>query len=194
MKKAALVLLVALISFSLGPVSHGFAQTKVVHITLIDENGSGEDGSSQITDQGDGTTKVELIMTNEPEGAEQPASIHAGTCTNLDADVAFALDPVKDLKSTSTIKTSLSTLLSSKYALVVAKSASDNTVVSCGIFPSAAVASGATMTMDQVMSTLLDEATELQGTIQKKEADASTNAYNAFHATFAAHENDIKAA
>src|SRR5438477_5174814 len=107
MKKLTLVLLVTLLSFSLGPVSHGFAQGKLVRITLIDENGSGEDGSSQVTDQGNGTTKVELIMTNEPEGAEQPASIHAGTCTSLDADVAFALDPVKDLKSTSTIKTPL---------------------------------------------------------------------------------------
>ena len=49
------------------------------------------------------------------------------------------------------------------------------------------------MTMDQAMETLLDQANELAGTIAKKEADASTNAYNAFHATFAAHEDDIKA-
>ncbi len=133
-------------------------------------------------------------MTNEPEGAAQPASIHAGTCISPDADVAFALNPVQDLKSTTAITTPLSTLLNSKYALLVAKSASDNTVISCALFPSAAIANGQTLTMDQVTSTLLDEATELQGTIQKKEVDASANAYNAFHGTFTAHENDIKTA
>ena len=133
-------------------------------------------------------------MTNQPQGAEQPAGIHAGTCISPDADVAFALQPVKDLKSTSTIQTPLSTLLNSNYAIVVEKSASDSTITSCGIFPSAAVASGGTLTMDQVMSELLNQATQLQGEIQKKEVDGSQNAYNAFHATFSAHENDIKAA
>src|SRR5438067_1840350 len=166
MRKLIVIGIAALLalSFGLGTAGHVMAQGKVVRITLIDENGSGEDGSAQITDQGDGTTKVELIMTNEPAGAEQAAGIHAGTCTSLDTDVAFALAPVKDLKSTSTIKTSLSTLLNSKYAIAVTKSATDNTVISCGIMPSAVVASGGTMTMDQVMSTLLDQANELQGT------------------------------
>src|SRR5437868_15491013 len=114
MKKLVNLGLVATLALAFGPASHAFAsaaaQVKVVRITLIDENGSGEDGSAQITDQGDGTTKVELIMTNQPAGSEQAAGIHAGTCTSLDADVAFALTPVKDLKSTSTIKTPLSTL------------------------------------------------------------------------------------
>ena len=194
MRKLVLVLLIALVAMPFVSVSRSFAQSKVVRITLIDENGSGEDGSAQITDQGDGTTKVELIMTNQPEGSEQPAAIHEGTCTSLDADVAFALTPVKDLKSTSTIKTALATLLNSKYAVAVTKSATDKTVISCGILPSAAVASGGAMTMAQVMSTLLDQANELQGTIKKKEADASQNAYKTFHATFAAHEDDIKKA
>ncbi|MEP6776610.1 MAG: hypothetical protein ABJA50_13530, partial [Chloroflexota bacterium] len=93
MRKLFMVCIAVLValSFGLGQASHVMAQAKVVRLTLIDENGSGEDGSAQITDQGDGTTKVELIMTNEPTGAEQPAAIHAGTCTSLDADVAFAL-------------------------------------------------------------------------------------------------------
>jgi hypothetical protein len=197
MRKIIAMGLVALLAFSfgMGAAAHAMAQTqaKVVHLTLIDQNGSGQDGSAQITDQGDGTSKVELIMTNQPQGAEQPAGIHGGTCISPDPDVAFVLQPVKDLKSTSTIQTPLSTLLNSNYAIVVEKSASDNTITSCGIFPSAAVASGVALTMDQVMSELVTEATQLQGEIQKKEVDGSQNAYNAFHATFSAHENDIKA-
>jgi hypothetical protein len=195
MRKLIIISIAALLalSFGLGTAAHVMAQGKVVRITLIDENGSGEDGSAQITDQGNGTSKVELIMTNAPEGAVQPASIHAGSCANLDADVAFALEAVKDLKSTSSVKASLADLTNSKYAIVVSKSASDNTVISCGMMPSAAVVNGDTMTMDQAMSLLFDQATELAGTIKKQEADASTNAYNAFHATFAAHEDEIKA-
>ena len=193
MRKYIIIGMVALLALAYGPATHVMAQPKVVRITLIDENGSGQDGSAQATDQGNGTTKVEVLMTNQPEGSEQPAGIHEGTCANLDADVAFALQPVKDLKSTSTINTPLSTLLNSKYALAVTKSATDNTVISCGIFPSAAVAAGGTLTLAQVMSTLLDQAEELEGTIKKKETDGSANAWNAFHATFAAHENEIKA-
>ncbi|HST06359.1 MAG TPA: hypothetical protein VLQ48_16715 [Chloroflexia bacterium] len=195
MRKLIIMGMAALLalSFGMGQASHVMAQGKVVRITLIDENGSGEDGSAQITDQGDGTTKVELIMTNAPDGAVQPAGIHEGSCANLDTDVAYPLEAIQSLKSTSTVKVSLADLTNSKYAVVVTRSASDNTVISCGIMPSAAVVSGVEMTMDQAMETLLDQANELAGTIAKKEADASTNAYNAFHATFAAHEDDIKA-
>ncbi len=176
MRKLFMVCVAVLLalSFGLGQASHVMAQAKVVRLTLIDENGSGEDGSAQITDQGDGTTKVELIMTNEPAGAEQPAAIHAGTCTSLDADVAFALTAVKDLKSTSTIKTALAPLLDSKYAVVVRKSATDNTVISCGILPSAAVANGGKLTLDQVMTTLVDQATELEGSIETDAQAGST--------------------
>src|SRR5436190_23876302 len=107
MRKLAVILLLALLAFSFGPTAHGYAQGKVVRVTLIDENGSGEDGSAQLTDMGDGTTKVELIMMNAPERATQPASIHDGTCASLDQDVAFALESVKGSKSTSTVKASL---------------------------------------------------------------------------------------
>src|SRR5438477_3032328 len=107
MRKLTFVLLVALVALNLGSVSSSFAQGKVVRVTLIDENGSGEDGSAQLTDQGDGTTKVELIMLNAPEGAQQPAHIHKGTCANLDATPAFPLETVKESKSTTIVKVTL---------------------------------------------------------------------------------------
>src|SRR3954468_171981 len=107
MRKLGIMLFVALLALTFGPMSHSYAQSKVVRLTLIDENGSGEDGSAQLTDQGDGTTKVELIMLNVPEGDLQPAAVHEGTCANLDADEVYQLETVTASKSTSTVKASL---------------------------------------------------------------------------------------
>ncbi len=194
MKKAAIVVLVALMALGFAPMSRTFAQGKIVRVTLIDENGSGEDGSAQLTDQGDGTTKVELIMMNAPEGADQPAHIHKGTCTTLDPNPAYPLNDVKDGKSTTVIKVSLADLQEEKYAINVHKSMTEVAVyVSCGNLPLASTSSSTSMTIPQVLSTLLDQATELLGNIKNKETDASKNSYVIYHATFAAHEADIKA-
>ncbi|MEA2572818.1 MAG: hypothetical protein QOH93_116 [Chloroflexia bacterium] len=194
MKKLLVVLMVGLLALGFSPASHVLAQGKVVRITLIDENGSGEDGSAQLIDQGDGTTKVELLMLNAPEGAEQPAHIHKGTCTTLDPKPAYPLETVKEGKSTTIVKVTLAELTQEKYAINVHKSAAEASVyVSCGNLPSGAAATGGPMTMDQVMTTLLDQANELLGTIKKKETDASKNAYDLYHATFAAHEGEIMA-
>src|SRR6476661_10691302 len=136
MRKIGLMLLVALLAITFGPVSHSFAQSKVVRITLIDENGSGEDGSAQLTDMGDGTTKVELIMLNAPEGAVQPSHIHKGSCANLDPNPAYPLNDVKEGKSTTVVKVPLADLTKEKYAINVHKSAAEATVyVSCGNLP-----------------------------------------------------------
>jgi hypothetical protein len=194
MKKTALLVLAlaVLVTLNIGWVGRSYAQGKVVRLTLIDENGSGEDGSAQITDLGDGSTKVELIMLNAPEGATQPASIHEGTCANMNAKSAYDLQSVKEGKSTSTVKATLSDLTSEKYSIAVYKSATENIVYSCGNLPSGTTTSGP-MTMDQVLDKMLDDANELLGTVKKKEADASQAAYDTYHTTFAAHENDIKA-
>ncbi|MEO8287951.1 MAG: hypothetical protein ABI670_16100 [Chloroflexota bacterium] len=194
MRKFIIMGMVALLALSFGPATHVTAQGKVVRLTLIDENGSGEDGSAQITDLGNGTSKVELIMLNAPDGAEQPAHIHKGTCANLDTNPAFPLETVKNSKSTTIVQASLADLTKEKYAINVHKSAAEISVyISCGNLPSAAVVSGQPMTMDQVLTTLLDNANELLGTIKKQEVDGSQNAYDAYHATFAAHEDEIKA-
>jgi hypothetical protein len=86
----------------------------------------------------------------------------------------------------------LDELLKEKYAISVHKSASDALVISCGNLPSAAAVSGS-MTLDQVMTELLNQANELQANVKKHEVDASQNAYNLYHATFAAHEGEIQA-
>jgi hypothetical protein len=194
MKKLAIVLFVALLAFGVAPLRQTAAAGKVVRITLIDENGSGEDGSAQLTDQGDNTTKVELLMLNAPEGAVQPAHIHKGSCANLDPNPAYPLNNITDGKSTTVVNVSLTELTSEKYAINVHKSAAEISVyVSCGNLPVGTGSSSGPMTLDQAMATLIDQATELAGTIKKHEADASKNAYDLYHATFAANEDAIKA-
>lgn len=192
MKRLAIIFMVALLALTLSPVARIGAQGRVVRLTLIDENGSGEDGSAQLTDQGDGSTKVELLMLNVPEGDVQPAALRKGSCAALDAAVAYKLEDVKESKSTTTVKVALEELLKEKYAISVHKSPSDALVISCGNLPSAAAVSGS-MTLDQVMTELLNQANELLATVKKKEADGSQNAYNLYHATFAAHEGEIQA-
>ncbi len=50
MRKLGILFMVALLALAFAPVGHGYAQSKkVVRLTLIDENGSGEDGSAQVT-------------------------------------------------------------------------------------------------------------------------------------------------
>ena len=155
-------------------------------------NNSSEDGLATLTDMGGGKTKVVIEVKNGTAGP-QPAHIHKGSCANLDPNPAYPLNNVKDNKSSTIVKVALADLQKEKFAINVHKSATEAAVyVSCGNLPSAA-ASGGTMTLDQVLAALVDQATELQGTIQKKEADASANAYTTYHATFAAHESEIKA-
>src|SRR4030081_3443529 len=170
MKKVGIIVLLALVVLTFGPASHSFAQGKVVRVSLIDENGSGEDGSAQLTDMGDGTTKVELLMLNAPDGAIQPAHIHKGTCATLDPKPAYPLNNVQGGKSTTIVKADLDVLTGDKYAVNVHKSPTEAAVyISCGNLPLAS-ASGA-MTLDQVMSTLLNNANDLLATVQKKEVD-----------------------
>src|SRR5690349_12100246 len=194
MKKLVVVLLVAVLALPLLSAGHARAAAgKVVRLTLIDENGSGEDGSAQLTDLGDGTTKVELLMLNAPDGAVQPAHIHKGSCANLDPNPAYPLNNITDGKSTTVVNVSLTELTSEKYAINVHKSAAEISVyVSCGSLPVGAGSTGP-MPLDQAMATLIDQATELAGTIKKQEAEASKNAYDLYHATFAANEDAIKA-
>ena len=194
MKKLALILLVALTALALVPARPSSAQAKVVRITLIDENGSGEDGSAQLTDQGDGTTKVELLMLNAPEGAVQPAHIHKGSCATLNPAPAYPLNDVVEGKSTTVVKVTLAELTSEKYAINVHKSAAEAAIyVSCGNLPTGTTTSSGPLTLAQAFAALLDQAQELEATVKKHEFDASQAAYDLYHGTFAANEDAIKA-
>ena len=192
MRKLSIALLIALLGLTLLPALHTAAAGRIVRITLIDENGSGEDGSGQLTDMLDGTTKVELIMLNSPDGAIQPAQIHTGTCAVLDPDTAYDLTNVVAGKSTTIVKVDLDVLTGAKYAIAVNKSPTEaSSVISCGILPVATTTTGP-LTVAQVLDQLLSAATDLQATVKKHETDASEAAFNAYHTLFAANENTIK--
>ena len=162
------------------------AQGKVVRLTLIDENGSGEDGSARLTDLGDGTTRVELFMLNAPEGAVQPAVIYKGSCTSRDTRPAFPLNAVVAGQSVTVVTAPLAALLDAKHAIAVYQSAAVALSISCGNVPSAAALS-TSLSPDQVLTALVDQAAEVLGSIKKREVDASQHAYDLYAALFTAH-------
>lgn len=192
MKKAGLLFMVALLALGMSLAGGTYAQgQKVVRITLIDQNGSGEDGSAQLTDLGDGTVRVELIMMNAPEGAVQPAHIHKGSCTTLDPSPAFPLTSVTGGKSTTVVTTTLAALTKEKYAINVHESATNPArYVSCGNLTSAATLGGPAP-LDQAMTTLQDQANELAATLKNSEADASKSAFINFRSTFTQYKEQI---
>ena len=69
-----------------------------VRVTLNAQNASGETGTAELEDIGNGT-KVTIRLAGAPSGVPQPAHIHVGSCPNPGA-VKYPLpNVVKDRKS-----------------------------------------------------------------------------------------------
>ncbi len=104
-----------------------------VTVTLSPESNSGESGTATLTDLGNSQTKVDVTINGEPAGASQPEHIHKGTCSNLNPAPAYALNPLVNGTSTTTVDVSLSTLQSGQFAINGHKSAQElSTYVFCG--------------------------------------------------------------
>ena len=105
-------------------------------------SGSGESGTATMTAVGDNQTKVVIDLSGAPS-TPQPAHIHEGTCTNLNATPKYALNDVVNGKSTTTVSESLSDLEDEAHAINVHKSAKAlKTYVACGSFGKAESAGG----------------------------------------------------
>jgi hypothetical protein len=101
-------------------------------VTLTEQNGSGQNGTAELTDMGDGTTKVVLVISSNTADP-QPAHIHNGTCAALDPKPVYPLTSVVNGKSETIVNASIAELLSKPYAINVHKSAAEASVyVSCG--------------------------------------------------------------
>ncbi|MBV8491827.1 MAG: hypothetical protein JO199_14970 [Candidatus Eremiobacteraeota bacterium] len=95
-------------------------------------NGSGEDGTATITQEGDG---IKVVVSLKGAPAEpQPTHIHIGTCGAIKAAPEYALVSLENGSSTSTVKgVTIDQLLAGHYAINVHKSVDDlGTYVSCG--------------------------------------------------------------
>jgi hypothetical protein len=103
---------------------------------IADQNGSGEHGTATVLDGSRGLI-VKLRLAGGADGVDQPAHIHTGTCSTLDPKPKYALKPLHEGQSETTIEgLSLAGLQKGGYVINVHKSAKEATVyVSCGNIP-----------------------------------------------------------
>src|SRR5512140_97710 len=77
----SLVVLSALLALPVLAFASGPYQTaQPVTVTLTALNNSGQTGTATLTDVGNGQVKVDLAITGEPAGADEPVHIHSGQC------------------------------------------------------------------------------------------------------------------
>ena len=127
---AVLLVLLALTSFV--RVTSVGAQDSSITIDLNELNDSGISGTATLTDNGDGTTTVEIQVDDATGG--HPAHIHEGTCDNLNPNPEYPLTSVDESGLSETdVEVSLDDLLASPYAINLHESDTNLGVyVACG--------------------------------------------------------------
>ena len=100
---------------------------------LAEQNSSGEHGTATLL-QGVSGVIVKVRLAGTPEGVDQPAHIHKGTCDKLDPKPVYPLKNVVNGQSQTTIpNVTLAQLQAGTYAINVHQSTKDiATYVSCG--------------------------------------------------------------
>lgn len=147
---AALAL--ALLAIAAFTASGAYAQDDVV-VPINELNDSGVSGDASLTDNGNGSTTVDILVDGATGG--HPAHIHAGSCADL-GDIVYPLTDVDASgASVTVIETSLADLLASgPYAINIHLSADEiGTYVACGDIPSEAVGGETTAAVAQETAT-----------------------------------------
>jgi len=102
---------VAVAAISYGLVSNNIANNKVQAVPMVQfdeiqpssrafislnaQNISGETGTAEINEE-DGNLKITLRLSDVPNGVEQPAHIHVGSCSEDVGEVKYPLSSVVD--------------------------------------------------------------------------------------------------
>ena len=122
------------------PTIGGGAVGQISDVTMQAVSG-GQSGTARLSESPSVVLTVTISLQNAP-GAQQPASIRAGTCNGFDTAPKFPLNAVVNGQSTtSPLNSTLGELSSSPYAIVVQRSTTDPTTASCGVIPTAATTS-----------------------------------------------------
>ncbi|HET9660944.1 MAG TPA: CHRD domain-containing protein [Thermomicrobiales bacterium] len=140
--------LLALASF---PAARSMAQDEVV-VPIAELNDSGVSGDASLTDNGDGTTTVDILVVGATGG--HPAHIHSGTCTEL-GDVVYPLTDVNARgESVTVIDVPLADLQTAgPYAINIHLSADEiGTYVACGEIPQTAAGDETTAPVEATAS------------------------------------------
>lgn len=113
------------------------AQNSVM-IQLSPQNNSGQSGTAELTDMGNGMTRVVLNLANSPSGP-QPVHIHQGTCANLNPQPLYPLMNLVNGRSETMVNARLATILAQPHAINAHKSPQEVSVyVACGNIVAAA--------------------------------------------------------
>jgi hypothetical protein len=133
---AALTLAACSSPASDNPTIGGGAVGQISDVTMQAVSG-GQSGTAKLSESPSVVLTVTITLQNPPgQTAQQPASIHAGTCNGFDAATKFPLNPVVNGRSTtSPLNSTLGELSSSPYVIVVQRSTTDPTTASCGVIP-----------------------------------------------------------
>ena len=128
---AACLLIVALAAVGTIQTS---AQSDEIIVPLEELNSSGVNGDATLTDNGDGTTTIDVLV--DGASGDHPIHLHAGTCeelgeivvplTNVDADGASITDVPLDLATIQSAQHSINIHLSEEEIA---------TYVACGAIP-----------------------------------------------------------
>lgn len=119
------------------PTIGGGSVGQISDVTMQAVSG-GQSGTATLSESPSLVLAVTINLTTAP-AADEPASIHAGACSNFTPSAKFSLSPVSGGRSTTSgLNTTLGELSSSPYVIVVSRSASDPTTVSCGPIPQTA--------------------------------------------------------
>ncbi|MBI2611034.1 CHRD domain-containing protein [Candidatus Kaiserbacteria bacterium] len=113
-------------------MSQSGGSSQPIVVALSAQNDSGMSGTATLTAM-DGSTLVELDLTDAPSGIVQPAHIHSGSCANI-GGVVYPLTFPVDGVSETTLDVSLDALLAQlPLALNVHKSSEEADIyVACG--------------------------------------------------------------
>ena len=96
------------------------------------ENNSNETGTVFVTPLTITKTQILIVVTGEPRHSTQPAHIHHGSCGQMSSAPAFALNPLINGRSKTTIPDSIGDVLSGNYAVNIHESANNADVyVAC---------------------------------------------------------------
>lgn len=119
---------------SIGGGSGGTGQSADVVMQAM--NG-GQAGSATILESPTLDLSVKITLQGSPSTLQEPAGVHAGTCTAINPEVKFPLSSITNgTSTTNNLNTTLAELSSSPYVVVVQRSGLDATPVSCGQIPS----------------------------------------------------------
>jgi hypothetical protein len=108
----------------------GGGRTGGIEIAILEQNGSGESGTAELTPQG-AATDVLVSTGGVAAGVPNPAGIYKGTCADIEGEPAYELPNLEEGLSATTVDASLDELLTG-YVINVHKSDADDTSVACG--------------------------------------------------------------